>query len=258
MRSLLQRIAARVGDFATLCVIVGAWEIFAGYILPSYVSTSMNIFPPPSAVVATAAEFVHSGELFSDIAASLRRVLIGFSIAVAIAVPMGLSMGIWPEWRRQLHVLIELLRPIPPFAWIPIGLLWFGVGDAQSIFVIVVASFFPILLNTVAGVDSVERIHLRSALSLGANNWNLFSKIILRSAMPSIFVGLRVGLGFAWMVLVASELIGSISGLGNLILDSRNLGLPSLAFMGMIVIGIIGYLLDVGMRWLEQRILRWR
>lgn len=257
-KSLLQRFALRLSDFATLVVVVGAWEVVAGHILPLYVPTSMNIFPPPTAVAVTAAELVKSGELFSDIAASVGRVLIGFSVAVALAVPLGLSMGVWPEWRRQLYVLIEMLRPIPPFAWIPVGLLWFGVGDSQSIFVIAIASFFPILLNTVAGVDAVDPIHRRSAQSLGANNWNLFSKVILRSALPSIFVGLRIGLGFAWMVLVASELIGSVSGLGNLILDSRNLGLPSLAFMGMIVIGVIGYLLDVGMRRLEKRALRWR
>ena len=124
-------------------------------------------------------------------------------------------------------------------------------------FVIVISSIFPILMNTVAGVEQVEPVLKRSALSLGASKLRLFINVVLPRALPQIIVGLRIGLGFAWMVLVASELIGSTAGLGYLILDSRNLGLPSLAFMGMFVIGIIGYLLDAGMRWLERVLLPW-
>lgn len=248
----------RLGAMITIAVLVMAWEIVARFVLPSYVPTSMNIFPPPTAVLATAWEFIRTGELLTHVGHSLRRVLAGFAIATAIAVPLGLSMGAWPEWRRQVGVVVSILRPIPPFAWIPIGLLWFGVSDAQSIFVIVVASFFPILLNTLAGVDHVDPVHIRSALCFGASRLEMFRDIVLRSALPSIFVGLRIGLGFAWMVVVASELIGSVSGLGHLILDSRNLGLPSLAFMGMIVIGIVGYLLDRAMVRIEAAVLPWR
>jgi ABC-type nitrate/sulfonate/bicarbonate transport system permease component len=167
-------------------------------------------------------------------------------------------MGAWPRWRRQMSVIIEVLRPIPPFAWIPLGLLWFGVGDTQSVFVIFIASVFPLVLNTVFGVDAVEPLLRRSALSLGATKWKLFTRVILPAALPQIVVGIRIGLAFAWMVLVASELIGSTSGLGFLILDSRNLGLPSLAFMGMLVIGFVGYALDVAIRAAERLLLPWR
>jgi ABC-type nitrate/sulfonate/bicarbonate transport system permease component len=255
MRNFLR---LRAPDLATTIVVIALWQLVADFIYPSFNPTSRNIFPPPTAVVSIAVDLLRNGELLHHIGVSLLRVMLGFAVACAVAIPLGLSMGAWPAWRRQMSVVVEVLRPIPPFAWIPIGLLWFGVGDAQSIFVIFVASVFPILLNTVAGVDAVEPILQRSALCLGANRWRLFYNVILPAAFPQIVVGLRIGLGFAWMVLVASELIGSISGLGYLILDSRNLGLPSLAFMGMMVIGLIGYLLDVGLRALERTLLPWR
>jgi ABC-type nitrate/sulfonate/bicarbonate transport system permease component len=254
MSAFLRRATA----LTTTITVIALWQLVADYIYPRFNPTSRNIFPPPSAVLEIAVDLLRNGELFRHMGVSLLRVVLGFLAACAIALPLGLSMGVWPRWRREMSVVIEVLRPIPPFAWIPFGLLWFGVGDVQSIFVIFIATVFPVLLNTVAGIDAVEPILKRAALSLGASRRRLFYNVILPAAFPQIFVGLRVGLGFAWMVLVASELIGSISGLGYLILDSRNLGLPSLAFMGMLVIGLIGYLLDSGLRALERALLPWR
>jgi len=248
----------RMRDFATTLAVLVLWEIVADYVYPHFVPTSRNIFPPPSAVIMIAWQLLISGELLRHAAYSLGRVLTGFALACAVGVPLGLSMGAWPFWRRQVSVVVEVLRPIPPFAWIPLGLLWFGVGDEQSVFVIFIASVFPVVLNTVFGIDAVEPVLKRSALSLGASKWRLFTRVILPAALPQIVVGIRIALSFAWMVLVASELIGSTSGLGYLILDSRNLGLPSLAFMGMLVIGLIGYLLDAGIRAAERLLLPWR
>jgi len=248
----------RISGLATTLIALVLWEVVADFVLPHYVSSSRNIFPPPTDVVVTAWDLIKSGELLRHAAYSLGRVLVGFGVACAIGIPLGLTMGAWPEWRRQMTVIIDVLRPIPPFAWIPLGLLWFGVGDTQSVFVIFIASVFPIVINTVFGVDSVELALKRSALSLGANQWRLFVRVVLPAALPNIVIGIRIGLSFAWMVLVASELIGSTSGLGYLILDSRNLGLPSLAFTGMIVIGLIGYLLDAGLRAAEKLLLPWR
>ncbi len=243
--------------FTALAAVLLLWQLVAGVIYPRLNPTSANIFPPPVAVLQTFWEFVANGELLRHTFASLLRVAAGFALAASVAVPLGLSMGAWPAWGEQVRVIVEFLRPIPPFAWIPFGLLWFGVGPEQTVFVIFIASLFPILMNTVAGVEAVEPVLKRSALCLGASKLRLFLNVILPRALPQIIVGLRIGLGFAWMVLVASELIGSTAGLGYLILDSRNLGLPSLAFMGMIVIGVIGYLLDAVMRWLERVLLPW-
>ncbi|MBI3716376.1 MAG: ABC transporter permease [Betaproteobacteria bacterium] len=248
----------RLAGFATTVALIVAWEIVAEYVYPHYVSTSRNIFPPPSAILVTAWDLTRSGELLRHSAFSLGRVFVGFGLACAVGIPLGLTMGAWPFWRRQVSVVVEVLRPIPPFAWIPLGLLWFGVGDTQSVFVIFIASVFPVILNTVFGIDAVDPVLRRSAMSLGADKWRLFTKVILPAALPQIVVGMRIGLSFAWMVLVASELIGSTSGLGFLILDSRNLGLPSLAFMGMLVIGLIGFLLDSAIRAVERFLLPWR
>ncbi len=247
----------RLYKYASLLALLLIWQVIAQYIYPIYNPNSERIFPPPSAVIETAWQMASTGELFSHIAASVRRVFAGFMLAAIVAIPLGLSMGAWPKWRKQLNPLLEILRPVPPFAWIPISLLWFGVGDSQSIFVIFIATIFPILLNTVSGVDSVNTIHIRAAQCLGASRKTLFVKVVLMSALPSIFVGLRTGLGLGWMVLVASELIGAVSGLGYLINDSRNMGIPDLAFMGMIMIGVIGLCIEFGARKLEQRLIPW-
>ena len=252
-----RKIIRALSSFSLLVAVLVVWELVAGTIYPRFNPTSVNIFPPPTAVIKIFWDLLVSGELATHTFASMLRVAVGFTIAALIAIPLGLSMGAWPRWGEQMRVVIEVLRPIPPFAWIPFGLLWFGVGPEQTVFVIVISSVFPILMNTVAGVEQVEPVLKRSALSLGATKFRLFIAVILPRALPQIIVGLRIGLGFAWMVLVASELIGSTAGLGYLILDSRNLGLPSLAFMGMFVIGVIGYLLDAGMRWLERVMLPW-
>jgi ABC-type nitrate/sulfonate/bicarbonate transport system permease component len=246
-----------VTAFTSLAALLLFWQLVAGVVYPRFNPTSANIFPPPTAVLQTFWEFASNGELLRHTLASIMRVAAGFSLAAFVAIPLGLSMGAWPRWGEQVRIIVEVLRPIPPFAWIPFGLLWFGVGPEQTLFVIFIASVFPILLNTVAGVESVEPVLKRSALCLGASKFKLFVNVILPRSMPQIIVGLRIGLGFAWMVLVASELIGSTAGLGYLILDSRNLGLPSLAFMGMIVIGVIGYLLDAALRWFERVLLPW-
>jgi NitT/TauT family transport system permease protein len=200
---------------------------------------------------------IRSGELIRHVAASLRRVVIGFSLAAVVAIPLGLSIGGWPRWGRQAITVLDVLRPVPPFVWIPFALLWFGVGDLETLFVIFITSAFPIVTNTVAGIEAVDPIHYRSALCLGASRIRLFRYVVLPSALPQIMIGLRTGLGFAWMVLVGAELIGSTSGLGYLILDSRNLGLPALACLGMCVIGLIGYALDSTIRQIERKLLPW-
>ena len=158
----------RLYKYSSLLILLVIWQVVAQYIYPHFNTNSERIFPPPSSVVQIAWEMAASGDLFVHIAASVRRVIAGFSLAAVVAIPLGLSMGAWPAWRRQLNPLIEIMRPVPPFAWIPISLLWFGVGDSQSIFVIFIATIFPILMNTVAGVDNVNFIHIRAALCLGS------------------------------------------------------------------------------------------
>lgn len=244
--------------FLLLAVILIFWQIFSCFIYPRFNPTASNILPPPSSVLSIGWELLKNGKLFVHILASLRRIIMGFLLAVVLGIPLGVLMGISRNIRLQMTPLIELLRPIPPFAWLPLALLWFGIGDRESIFLIVIAAIFPIVLNTVEGIDKIDIRLLHAAQSLGCQRKReLLLKILLPASLPSIFLGFRVGLGFSWMVLVGAEMIGSISGLGYLILDSRNLVLPNLALLGMAIIGVIGYFLDLGMRRLSNLILIW-
>jgi len=244
--------------FLLLTGILVFWQIFSRFIYPYFNPTASNILPPPSSILSMGWDLFKNGRLFVHILASLRRIVMGFLLAAILGLPLGILMGISKNIRLQMAPLIELLRPIPPFAWLPLALLWFGIGDRESIFLIIIAAIFPIILNTQEGIEKIDVRLINAAQSLGcAEKRRLLLKIIFPASLPSIFLGLRIGLGFSWMVLVGAEMIGSISGLGYLILDSRNLGLPNLALLGMVIIGIIGYVLDLGMRKLSNLILLW-
>lgn len=222
--------------------------------------TQSVIFPKPWQVVTGTMELIEDGTLWDHIGASLMRVGTGFSLAMLLAIPLGLWMG----WVRgafdTLNPLFQMLRPISPIAWIPLAILWFGVGNASPIFLIFIASVFPMIVQTTAGVHTIERRYLRAADNFGVSRRALFTQVVIPAVLPQIIVGMRIGVGVAWLVVVAAEMIALRSGLGYLIIDSRNAGNRyDLVIAGMIIIGIIGLLLDGLMRMLEQlRIVRWR
>lgn len=218
--------------------------------------TTRALLPPPSAVARAGGELIASGELFRHLRDSLRREFIAFAWALS-AIPVGVAMGWWPWLHEQFDPLVEMLRPIPPLAWIPLSILWFGVGDIQNEFIIFLGIFFPILLNTVAGVRSVETNLVRASRCLGANEFAVLRRVVLRAALPQIVTGIRVGLGFGWMALVAAELIGANSGLGFLINDARTLLRTDVVIVGMITIGVVGLVLDLTIRELARRALPW-
>jgi len=228
------------------------WALVAG--------TGSAIFPTPWQVVTGTVELIRDGTLWQHIGASLLRVATGFLLAVAFAVPLGLWMGWVPGAFATLNPLFQILRPISPIAWIPIAILWFGVGNASPIYLIFISSVFPMIVQTVAGVHTIERRYLRAAENFGVSRTALFSKVVIPAVLPQIIVGMRVGLGVAWLVVVAAEMIALRSGLGYLIIDSRNAGNRyDLVIAGMIIIGLIGLMLDGGMRLLEGlKSVRWR
>ena len=223
-------------------------------------SSESPIFPTPWQVVTGAWELVQDGTLWEHIGASLMRVGIGFAIAVAFAVPLGLWMG----WVRGAYItlnpLFQMLRPISPIAWIPIAILWFGVGDVSPIFLIFLSSVFPMIVQTVVGVHTIERRYLWAAANFGVSRTTLFRRVVIPAVLPQVIVGMRIGLGVAWLVVVAAEMIALRSGLGYLIMDSRNAGNRyDLVIAGMIIIGMIGLMLDGVMRLLEGlKSVRWR
>ncbi len=222
--------------------------------------TKSAIFPTPWGVVTGTLELAEDGTLWEHIGASLMRVGAGFGIAVAFAIPLGLWMG----WVRgafvTLNPLFQILRPISPIAWIPIAILWFGVGNASPIYLIFIASVFPMIVQTTAGVHTIEKRYLRAAENFGVSRKKLFLQVVIPATLPDIIVGMRIGLGVAWLVVVAAEMIALRSGLGYLIIDSRNAGNRyDLVIAGMIIIGLIGLMLDGIMRLLESmKIVRWR
>lgn len=224
------------------------------------VESESVIFPTPWQVVAGTVEITEQGALWDHIGASLYRVGTGFAIAVALAIPLGLLMGWVAGAFATLNPVVQLLRPISPIAWIPLAILWFGVGDLSPIFIIFLSSLFPTILQTAAGVHTIERQYLRAAANFGVSRFKLFFKVVIPAILPQLIVGMRVSLGVAWLVVVAAEMIALKSGLGYLIIDSRNAGNRyDLVIAGMVIIGIIGLLLDGAMRRLEGlRIVRWR
>jgi NitT/TauT family transport system permease protein len=218
------------------------------------------IFPSPQRVVAGIYELALDGSLWRHIGASLTRVVTGFTLALCVAMPLGLWMGRVPAAFRALNPLFQILRPISPIAWIPLTILWFGVGDASPVFLIFLSSVFPMIVQTSAGVHAIERRYLDAAENFGVPRAVLLRQVIVPAVLPEVVVGMRIGLGVAWLVVVAAEMIAPKSGLGYLIIDARNAGNRyDLVVAGMIVIGLIGLLLDWAMRLLERLpSVRWR
>jgi NitT/TauT family transport system permease protein len=200
--------------------------------------------PGPGAVAEALREMAANGKLWRNSGISLLRFAGGYALAVMLALPLGLLLG----WSRRSLVaadpLIQLLRPISPIAWFPLAVLWFGIGNAPAIFIITLAAFFPVLLATVSAVRSVPVSYLRIAANLGASRLLTARAVVLPAAFPTIVVGLRIALGTAWIHLVAGEMLGAQSGLGFLIVDSRNFLRTDLIIAGMLVIGILGLVLD--------------
>jgi NitT/TauT family transport system permease protein len=242
-----------VPPLALAALIIAVWWIVV-------LVTKSVIFPTPLQVVMAAVDLAQDGTLLVHIGASLFRVAAGFLLAVLVAVPLGLWMG----WVRGAFVtmnpVLQILRPISPIAWIPLAILWFGMGDASPIFLIFLSSLFPTLVQTVSAVHTIERQYIQAAQNFGVSRTKLFMQVVIPAALPQIIVGMRVSLGVAWLVVVAAEMIALHSGLGYLIIDSRNAGNRyDLVVAGMVVIGIIGLMLDVAMRRLEMlKTVRWR
>ena len=249
----LKRLGQVLPSIVVIAALLAAWWIVVA-------RTESAIFPTPLQVVTGAWELAKDGTLFDHVGASLFRVGAGFFLAVCFAVPLGLWMGWVHGAYITLNPLFQMLRPISPIAWIPLAILWFGVGDLSPIFLIFLSSVFPMIVQTVSGVHTIERRYLWAAANFGVSRRTLFRRVVIPAVLPQIIVGMRIGLGVAWLVVVAAEMIALRSGLGYMIMDSRNAGNRyDLVIAGMIIIGVIGLMLDGIMRLLERlKSVRWR
>lgn len=235
-----------------VCVFIIVWQSIAFII-------SSRFLPGPISVGKTFLELLLSGELMQHAAISLARVIAGFFSAIILGVPLGILMG-WSRKIENISIIVEIIRPIPPLAWIPLALLWFGIGFQSKVFIIFIGAFFPVLSNAFLGVRETQPYLIEAGKVLGATDRQILQKIVIPNSFPSILEGLRIGLGIAWMCLVAAELTGLRIplGLGYMIMEARDLGRADIVMAGMIAIGIIGYIMNFSLKKAETQIVRWK
>ena len=224
-----------------------------------------RLIPSPADVAEYMVDFAVGGiwdDAFSatlhiHLFASMTRVYGGFALAALAAVPLGLLIGRNEKVRALLDPFLQLMRPIPVTAWLPLSMILFGLGPRSAFFLVFLGAFYPILLNTVFGVRSVEKRLFEAASMLGCSGTAQFFRVVLPASLPSIFTGLRLGLGLAWFVIVVGEMTGVPQGLGAVIMDGRTLSRTELVICGMIVIGIAGFISDRIIVAIMNRLLRW-
>jgi NitT/TauT family transport system permease protein/sulfonate transport system permease protein len=222
-----------------ILVALASWELAVRFDL-----INANLFPPPSAIAQALADLASSGMLWRDVLASIVRVSIGVSIAALFGIVLGLALGRLVGLARYVLPLIELIRPISVIAWIPIAILWFGLGDRPAWFLIALGAFFPIFTNTYDGARSLAEVHVRVARCFGAPRWLFIRQVLIPATLPYIMTGLRVGLGTGWTCVIAAELISATSGLGYMIQLARTTIETEKVLAGMVVIGVIGFAMN--------------
>lgn len=219
-----------------------------------------QILPGPVSVAGGLLELLQHGLLLKYVVASLFRVTWGFLLAALLAIPLGLALGWYRRGEMAFYPLVQIFRPISPLAWIPLAILWFGVGDLAAIFLIFVGCFFPLLLTAMNAVHHIPGVYINAGRNFGLSPSAFVARVLYPAVIPQLIVGLRITLGVAWLVVVAAEMISVNSGLGFLIVDARNAGNRyDLVVAGMVIIGVIGLLLDLGMRSIERiKSFQWR
>ncbi len=237
-----------------ILVVIVVWELVTAYLH----MFKPVILPPPSTVFLTMISMIGDGELFMHAGYSLMRVLLGFLVAAVIAIPLGIAMGWVKEISYIMDPIMEVLRPIPPIAWIGLALLWFGLGLNSAVFLVFIGAFFPILLNTVSGVRNVDKKLIEVAYTFGARDLEVLRKVVIPASLPTIFTGMRVGMGIGWMCVVAAEMVAVKYGLGNLIIEASNFLQTDRVFVGMITIGILGLIINVIFQIAGDRIFAWQ
>ncbi|MFI2831213.1 taurine ABC transporter permease TauC [Klebsiella aerogenes] len=242
---------------ATLAVLLAIWwavtalQLISPLFLPSpwqVLQKLLTIAGPQGFMDAT---------LWQHLAASLTRIAIALVLAAIVGVPVGIAMGLSPTVRGILDPLIELYRPVPPLAWLPLVIIWFGIGETPKILLIYLAIFAPVVMSTLAGVKSAQQVRVRAAQSLGASRAQVLWLVILAGALPEILTGLRIGLGVGWSTLVAAELIAATRGLGFMVQSAGEFLATDVVLAGIAVIAIIAFVLELGLRALQRRLTPW-
>jgi sulfonate transport system permease protein len=241
-----------IRPYLIVLIIIAVWSI--GSITDLF---NPYLIPPPWKVVGTAWKLIRSGMLFRHMAISSYRIVIGFAITFCLAFPMGLLVGLNKTNQAIWEAPLNFVRHIPPLATTPILILWFGIGEAAKLTVIVLSAFFPVFLNTVSGVANCDQKLIEVGKVLGYRPFDRLARIILPAAFPSILVGLRLGIGYAWRALVGAELLAAAAGLGYMIIEAEQLSRPDIVLVGIFTIGLLGLMIDVIFDWLSNRLMPW-
>lgn len=242
----------RANGVASIVLFFCMWELFS-----RYGTLNINMFPPPSWVFKELLAMIRSGMLFEDIAASLQRVIFGFTVGAFIGIAMGLLTGRVKVVRSLLEPIIQLFRPIPSIAFVPLAIFWFGLGETSKLFLVTYAVFFPVWLNTHIGVVTIDPLLIRAARSLGAKGPALFLEVVLPGSAPFIVAGLRQGVAVAFILLVAAEISGASAGIGFRIEQSHLVFRADRMMVGLLTLGILGGLADTLFNRIARRVVFW-
>jgi len=242
---------------ATMVTLIVLWFLITnmGWVKPLFL-------PSPQAVIQQFYEYLtgsaNDKTLLQHSAASISRVSVAFALAVVTAVPIGIAMGMSRVARGIFDPPIELYRPLPPLAYLPLIIIWFGIDELPKVLLIFLGSFAPLAMAARSGMKSASQEQINAAYSMGASYGQVIRHVILPSALPDILTGMRIAIGFGWSTLVAAEMVAANVGLGQMVLNASNFLRTDIVIMGIIVIGVVAYLFDLFMRWVERKLVPWK
>jgi len=252
MNLLREKAQSSLYYFRTMTLFVILW-----YLLSRWIENRL-LLPSPPEVAAALWDLFYNQHFLLDIFISLKRLILGYLLAAAVGIPLGFLLGLSRQAESIVSPVVEVLRPISPIAWIPIAMFLFGVGDGLAIYIIFYGASFQFLLNTIAGVKSIDRRLFEVSLTAGASRWLIIRDVILPGTLPLIIVAGRLAMASAWMSIIAAELVGAPNGLGFKIEWAHSMFMSESIVAGMATIGILGYLSDLLIRWLGRKALPWR
>ena len=235
-----------------LLLVLAVWTI-----LDKRGSLNTVIMPAPSKILSTFISLVKSGQLWKNLTISLLRVLKGYLLAASLGVILGILIGLFRHLNRLTDLLIQIIKPIPPIAWIPLVILWFGIGEEGKVFLIFLGGFFTILINVVDGIRQTDRKLIEVSQAMETPFLKHIFLLVIPHSAPNIFTGLRVGLSSCWMCVVAAELVSSTTGLGYMIMNARQFGQTDVVIVGMLTIGVLGKVMDSLLKVVEKAVIRW-
>lgn len=244
------------GGWRGLLVLAGLLALWEG--LPRIGWTDPVLLPPFSEVAGRLVGLLLSGELLRHAGASVARVLVGYLLSLLVALPLGFYLGLSERAEPFARLTVQLLRPLAPPAWIPLAVLWFGIGNMPAIFIIFIGTVLTVLVGTMGAVRGVDKRLVQAALTLGASRLRAVLAVVLPAALPELLTLMRLGMGLAWMCVVAAEMVAVSQGLGYLILGARNTFSTDIVLAGMLAIGLLGLGFDGVLRWAQGHLLRWQ